>query len=50
MIGFTEPKVIGSVNSKIGGVNVVAFESGFQEFRVVDCAMLLEVQLLVLCY
>ena len=48
MVGFTESDVIGCVNGEVSGINIVAFQGGFQQFWMMNCAVLLEVDLLVL--
>lgn len=48
MVGFTESDVIGCVNGKVSGINIVAFQGGFQQFWMVDCSVLLEIDLLIL--
>ena len=49
MIWLTESEVISGVDSEIGSVNVIAFKGGFQELWMMNCAVLLEIELLVLC-
>lgn len=48
MIGFTESDVISGVDGEISCVDVVSLQSGFQQFWVMNSAVLLEVDLLVL--
>jgi hypothetical protein len=48
MVGLTESDVIACVDRKVSRVDVVPFQGGLQKLWVVDCAVLLEVQLLVL--
>lgn len=48
MVGFTESDVIGCVNGEVSGINIVAFQGGFQQFWVVNCSVLFKVDLLIL--
>ena len=48
MISFTIPGVIGSVDHKVGGVDVVALQRSLKQFGVVHSAVSAEEKLLVL--
>jgi hypothetical protein len=50
VVSFSESKIVGSVDDKIGGVNVVSFEGSFEQFRMMNCSFFFEVQFLVLSY
>ena len=50
MVSFSESKIVGSVDDKIGGVNVVAFEGSFEQLRMMNRSVFFEIQLLELSY
>jgi len=48
MVRLSIPDIIGSVDYEVGGIDVVPLEGGLEELRVVDGAVLFEVEGLVL--
>jgi len=48
IIGLSVSDIIGSIDGKVSGIDVVSFDCRFEELRVVHSAVLEEVQLFIL--
>ncbi len=48
MIGLSVSEIVGSVDDEVSRVDVESFEGGLEDFGVVDDAVLLEMEQLVL--